>query len=104
DGLPYLGAGNYASSMAKDRWWFAPYEVERFCAAIEAGESLPVSDAYLLPPDERMAKQLLLSLNFGILDPARFRAQFGEELLARLGPPIIPALEAGGLAERRGRG
>ena len=97
DGLPYLGAGNYASSLAGARWWFAPHEVEAYLAAVESSEALPAEDCYLLPDTERCAKYALLSLNFGVLDPRRFRAFAGAELEAVYGPQLVHALEQGWL-------
>lgn len=92
DGLPYLGAGNYASSLIGERWWFAPYKVDAYLEAIDAGDPLPAEDAYRLPLAERMAKSTLLSLNFGFIDPARFFAQFGVDLEARFAAEIDHAL------------
>ncbi|XXF78430.1 coproporphyrinogen-III oxidase family protein [Myxococcaceae bacterium GXIMD 01537] len=98
DGLPYLGTGNYASSLVGARWWFAPYTVDAYVAAVGAGEVLPQEDGYALPADELWAKYVLLSLNFGLIDPARFRRfSNGVELEAAFGPPIQHALEHGWL-------
>jgi oxygen-independent coproporphyrinogen-3 oxidase len=79
DGLPYLGLGNYASSLYRDNWWFAPYGVNDWMRRIEGGNIFPVGNAYQLPMDELMAKYLLLSLNFGFIDAERFRSVFGCE-------------------------
>lgn len=80
DHVPYFGAGNYASSMSGDYWWFAPHGVNEWMKRIAAGEVLPQGDAYCLPQREMMAKQVLLSLNFGTIDAARFRRRFGLAL------------------------
>lgn len=80
DGSPYLGLGNYASSLCGQAWWFAPYKVNDWLKRIEAGEHFPVGDSYLLPDAERMAKYLLLSLSFGVIDPQRFQKVFNQEL------------------------
>ncbi len=80
DGSPYLGLGNYASSLCGEAWWFAPYKVNDWLKRIEAGEHFPVGDSYLLPDAERMAKYLLLSLSFGVIDPQRFEKVFNQEL------------------------
>jgi oxygen-independent coproporphyrinogen-3 oxidase len=74
---PYLGVGNYASSMVGNNWWFAPYAVNSWMTRIEAGEVLPLGDVYTLPALELMAKQILLSLNFGSIDTVRFERRFG---------------------------
>jgi oxygen-independent coproporphyrinogen-3 oxidase len=101
DGLPYLGAGNYASSLVGARWGFAPYGVDTYLEAVEAGALLPQEASYVLPGDELWAKYVLLSLNFGLIDPRRFRAfSGGEELEAAFGPRLAHAVEAGWL--RRG--
>lgn len=102
DGLPYVGVGNYASSMVGDRWWFAPYQVNRWLARVGAGEPLPVGDAYELPREERVAKQVLLSLSFGRLDPRRFEAAHGVSLDRACGPAVARALERGWLERHEG--
>lgn len=80
DHIPYLGAGNYSSSMFGDYWWFAPYGVNEWMKNIEDGEILPQGDAYLLPQRELMVKQVLLSLNFGTISESRFEKRFGVTL------------------------
>lgn len=82
DHIPYLGAGNYASSMFGYYWWFAPYGVNEWAKRIESGDVLPHGDSYLLPPEELMAKQVLLSLNFGTIDEDRFERRFKTSLTA----------------------
>lgn len=98
EGLPYLGAGNYASSMVGAGWCFAPEGVDAWEAAVARGEALPAGDSYALPEEERRAKQLLFALHFGVLDAERYRAQFGEALEARYGEPLEYAVERGWLA------
>ncbi len=98
DGLPYVGAGNYASSLVGGQWWFAPQGVDGYMAEVEAGQVLPHEDGYVLPEDELWAKYVLLSLNFGLIDPARFRRfSGGVELEAAFGPQLEHALEEGWL-------
>ena len=97
NGLPYVGIGNYASSLVRNAWWFAPYGVNRWLQAVEAGEALPIGDAYRLPEDEVMAKYLLSSLSFGILDPERFQTCFGQDLTVLFGPALSYAMEQGWL-------
>jgi len=80
DALPYIGVGNYASSMLGSQWWFAPYGVNEWLRAVDAGERLPVGVCYDLPLREQLAKQLLLMLNFGRIDDERVRAAFGASL------------------------
>ncbi|MFO0950105.1 MAG: coproporphyrinogen-III oxidase family protein [Isosphaeraceae bacterium] len=101
DGLPYVGLGNYASSLLGEWWWFAPYGVNAWLLSVESGRSLPVGDSYRLPLAERVAKYVLLSLSFGLLDPARFRLAFGRGLEGVLPEPLALAVESGWL-ERGG--
>lgn len=102
DGLPYLGTGNYASSMLGPWWWFGPAAVEDYVARMDAGDVLPASDSYALPLAERVAKALLLSLNFGFLDPARFARQFQIPLETAVGPQLELALRRGWLEPQGG--
>ena len=76
---PYLGAGNYASSMVDNTWWFAPYGVNEFIRAVNSGDMLPVGDGYRLAETETIAKQTLLSFNFGYIDTHRFKARFSKD-------------------------
>lgn len=103
DGLPYLGLGNYASSMCGSHWWFAPYGVDQWMKQIEGQVPLPVGDAYLLPSAERMAKYILLSLNFGMIDEARFYRVFGEAFHDNFGPELAFAVDFGWLEFGLGR-
>jgi oxygen-independent coproporphyrinogen-3 oxidase len=93
EGLPYVGVGNYASSLVGDTWWFAPYRVNDWLREVEKGVSIPAGDVYRLPCDELMAKYVLLSLSFGILDPRRFRRCFGVDLDTIYAPVLEFALE-----------
>lgn len=79
-GLPYIGLGSYASSLLGRHWWFAPYGTSAYVSAVEAGQMLPVMDAYDLPAEERMAKSVLAMLNFGIVHRDYFQHQFGVSI------------------------
>lgn len=92
DALPYIGVGNYASSMLGSQWWFAPYGVNEWLRAVDAGERLPVGVCYDLPLREQLAKQILLMLNFGRIDDGRVRAAFGASLMDILPDKIAFAL------------
>lgn len=94
---PYIGIGNYASSMLGDRWWFAPYHVDDWVKRVERGELLPQGDCYLLPLDERLAKQVLLSLSFGEIRARRLDSVIGPEWRALLDPALSVAVSAGWL-------
>ncbi len=102
DGLPYVGLGNYASSLIADRWWFAPYRIGDWLHAVESGASLPAADSYQLPVAEAMAKYLLLSLSFGVIDPVRFQTRFGCAFTEVYEQPLAIALEKGWLREQNG--
>lgn len=102
DGLPYVGCGNYASSLLEARWSFAPYEVDDYVEALARGEISPAQDVYDLPLEERAAKYALASLNFGVIDPARFRAAVGADLEDVFGARLEAARERGWLIERGG--
>jgi len=102
DGLPYVGVGNYASTLCGGHWGFAPYKVDAWVEQVEGGAVLPLSDLYALPPQERVAKQVLLSLSFGRLDPARFQTAHGVSLQQACGPAVARALEEGWLVEAAG--
>ena len=95
DGLPYLGLGSSASSLVGDGWWFAPHRVGKWLDAIDHGGTLPQEDVYRLPIEERMAKYILLTLSFGILDPSRFLGVFREALEVRYGRALRHALDRG---------
>jgi oxygen-independent coproporphyrinogen III oxidase len=102
DHTPYVGAGNYASSMVGDAWWFAPYGVNEWSRRIEAGDILPQGDSYRLPPEEMMAKQVLLSFNYGVIDGARFEGRFGIPLETVYGPALAFGVSQGWL-QRKGK-
>jgi oxygen-independent coproporphyrinogen-3 oxidase len=100
DGLPYVGVGNYASSLVGDRWWFAPHSVGDW---LRSPELLPAGDSYRLPASELMAKYVLLSLNFGFVDSARFAVVFGVSLKDAFGDRLTHAVERGWLRPVQGR-
>lgn len=92
DALPYVGIGNYASSRLSDWWWFAPYQIDGWMVAIETGHALPIGDAYRLPKDELLAKQMLLALSFGKIPAASFDAAFGASWKETLKAPLEVAV------------
>ncbi|HAA57780.1 MAG TPA: hypothetical protein DCE42_23640 [Myxococcales bacterium] len=97
DGEPYLGIGNYATSLFDWTWSFAPYRVRDWERAIDGGDVFPVGDGYVLPEDEVAAKYILLSLNFGVIDSRRFARIFGVPLEERYDDELSFALEQGWL-------
>jgi oxygen-independent coproporphyrinogen-3 oxidase len=79
DGLPYLGVGNYASSLRGNHWSFNAYSVGDYVDRIKAGAN-PCEYYYELPQAEARAKYVLYSLNYGLIDEARFQRRFGITL------------------------
>nr|ANB27687.1 oxygen-independent coproporphyrinogen III oxidase [Paramoeba pemaquidensis] len=81
-GSPYVGLGNYASSLLDRYWIFGPYTVDAWLDAVrekteeELLSSWPIHDAYSLGREERVAKHALLSLSFGFLDCSYFEKAF----------------------------
>lgn len=100
EGLPYVGLGSYASSLVGERWWFAPHATERYIAAVAEGAALPAGDAYALPAEERMAKALLASLSFGVIDRPSFAAQFGRTFDEVFAAASRFAVQTGWLADQ----
>lgn len=94
DGEDYLGLGDHASSLAGTRWAFSTRGVDAWIATPEGH-----ADAYELPPEEVMAKHLLLTLSYGRIDRARFAARFSEPIEARFGPALARARDEGFLVE-----
>jgi oxygen-independent coproporphyrinogen III oxidase len=92
DGMPYLGIGNYASSLYGDAWWLAPYGVNAWSKAVDSGVNFPVGDCYRLPQEETQAKYLLLSLSFGLIDSERFFKAFGVDFNQRFKREVEYAL------------
>jgi oxygen-independent coproporphyrinogen-3 oxidase len=79
DGLPYLGVGNYASTLRGNHWSFNAYSVGDYVSRIKASAN-PCEYYYELPQAEAQAKYVLYSLNYGFIDEARFRRRFGIAL------------------------
>lgn len=96
DGLPYLGLGNYATSLRGTRWSFNVRGTRSYLRQIAENVST-IEDCYDLPVAELMAKQVLLSLNFGFIDPLRFARQFGVALEDIFGESLACAKAAGWL-------
>ena len=94
DGLPYLGVGNYASSLRGNHWSFNAYSVGDYVQRINAGQS-PCEYYYELPQTEAQAKYLLYSLNYGFIDEDRFLRRFGLSLSAAYPQELDHALSAG---------
>jgi oxygen-independent coproporphyrinogen-3 oxidase len=100
NGLPYLGLGNYASSLRADHWAFNTYGVADYIARIKAGAN-PCEYYYELPRVESQAKYALYSLNYGFIDEVRFQRRFGQALDEVYGSELAYANQAG-LLNRQG--
>lgn len=96
DGLPYLGLGNYATSLRGNRWSFNVRGTRSYIRQV-AERASTTEDCYDLPAEEVMAKQVLLSLNFGFIDPARFARQFEVAFEDAFAEPLECAVGAGWL-------
>jgi len=93
-GLPYLGVGNYASSLRGNHWSFNAYSVGDYVSRIKA-DANPCEYYYELPQIEAQAKYLLYSLNYGFIDEDRFLRRFGLSLAEAYPQELAHALSAG---------
>ena len=94
DGLPYLGVGNYASSLRGNHWSFNAYSVGDYVQRINTDQN-PCEYYYELPQSEAQAKYLLYSLNYGFIDEDRFLRRFGISLAEAYPQELAHALSAG---------
>jgi oxygen-independent coproporphyrinogen-3 oxidase len=76
DGRPYLGLGNYATSLRGNLWSFNVQNVPEYVARVSSEEN-PCEFFYELQPAESQAKYILHSLNYGFIDETRFTRRFG---------------------------
>jgi oxygen-independent coproporphyrinogen-3 oxidase len=102
DGKPYLGLGNYATSLRGNFWSFNAQSVPDYTARVTARGN-PCEFFYELPPAESQAKYALFSLNFGFIDEARFVRRFGVRFDEFYAKELCHALAAGWLEHRGGR-
>lgn len=79
DGKPYLGLGNYATSMIDNYWYFNTYTTHKYIHNIN-NKFKVMEDFYNLTIREVYAKYILYSLNFGILDELRFFHRFHQNI------------------------
>jgi len=98
----YIGIGNYATSLVDGHWMFNFYNVNRYIENVLQGGQ-PIEYCYILPPEERYAKYVLFSLNFGILMPERFYQLFGRGIDSVYGPELNYAEEKGWIVRRPNR-
>jgi oxygen-independent coproporphyrinogen-3 oxidase len=102
DGLPYLGLGNYASSLRGNHWSFNAYAVADYVNRIKRGAN-PCEYFYELPQAEAQAKYLLYSLNYGFIDEARFHRRFRVSLSDAYPKELDTAVSSGWLSRTDNR-
>lgn len=62
-------------------------DIAAYCDAIERGEHA-VFRAYVTDPEERLIREFILQLKLGHVDPARYQAKFGVNVLERFAPQL----------------
>lgn len=102
DGIPYLGLGNYASSLRGNHWSFNAYSVGDYVQRINTDQN-PCEYYYDLAQNEAQAKYVLYSLNYGFIDEDRFLRRFGLPLAAAYPRALAYALSAGLLQKNGSR-
>jgi len=81
--VPYIGLGNNASSQRASEWYFSPYGVDDWIEAtglLCENSVFVVGDGYKMPQQELMAKQVILSLQFGEIRKLEFTQRFGIQI------------------------
>ena len=94
DGMPYLGLGNYASSLRGNHWSFNTYSASDYMTNISTGSN-PCAYFYELPAAESQAKYILYSLNYGFVDENRFMLRFGVKFTETFAEELDHAIKAG---------
>ena len=102
DGGPFLGLGNYATSLRENYWSFNAEKVPDYIGRIRAGEDA-TEYCYVLPAEEGQAKYMLWSLNYGFVDERRFARRFGMDLSEGYRSELDHAEAAGWLEYNNGR-
>lgn len=100
DGLPYLGLGNYASSLRGNHWSFNYYSVGDYVQRVNAGAN-PCAYYYELPQAEAQTKYILYALNYGLVDEVRFKRRFGLSI-GEAYPTELDYAISNGLLQRNG--
>ncbi len=75
DGKSYLGLGNYSTSLNGKVWYFNVPATREYIDQVSFSEPA-IGDYYVLPDQEMMAKYILSSLNYGIIDCEKFNKRF----------------------------
>ena len=102
DGMPYLGLGNYATTLRSNYWSFNAYGMRNHVSRIQMNAN-PVEFFYELPEPESKAKYVLSSLNFGFVDERRFLRRFGISFSETYPEQLGHALEFGLMERSKGR-
>ena len=93
-GEPFLGLGNYATTLYKGFWLFNNYKVDDYVRNTNNGNSC-VEYCYSLPLEELAAKHILFSLNYGKINIDHFHKLFGVSLNALYEPELAFAQNRG---------
>ncbi len=105
DGLPYLGMGLAAQSLADGALYYndgaASKRMTQYREQVMGGH-FPVQDLYLLPPEEIMAKMICVSFYFGYINKDAFQRKFGVSLDEQF-PEEVDFLQSKGLMEHAGQ-
>jgi oxygen-independent coproporphyrinogen-3 oxidase len=99
DGQPYLGLGNYATSLRDNFWSFNSQNTADYVARVNGGTN-PCEFFYELPAAESQAKYALFSLNYGFIDASRFARRFGVRFDDFYAKELSHALAAGWLEQK----
>jgi oxygen-independent coproporphyrinogen-3 oxidase len=101
EGRPYLGLGNYATSLRRNSWVFNTKSATDYVSRISANQN-PCEFFYELPPAESQTKYALFSLNYGFIDGDRFVRRFQVPFDEFYAEELSHALAAGWLEQRGG--
>src|SRR3989338_7564230 len=105
DGLPYLGMGLAAQSLADGALYYndgaASKQMVQYRKQVLGGH-FPVQDLYLLPPEEIMAKMISVSFYFGYINKDAFQRKFGVRLEDQF-PDEVDFLVGKGLMKHSGQ-
>jgi oxygen-independent coproporphyrinogen-3 oxidase len=99
DGRPYLGLGNYATSLRDNFWSFNTQNTADYVARVTGGVN-PCEFFYELPAAESQTKYALFSLNYGFIDGTRFARRFGVRFDEFYVKELNYALAAGWLEQK----
>ncbi len=99
DGKNYLGLGNYSTSLNGNVWYFNVLKTGHYIDQVSLSNP-PIGDYYLLPVREMMAKYILSSLNYGIIDTERFSMRFQCSFERMFTPQLEFAVNSGWIEQK----